>query len=100
MIAGGHAMLSLQETPPPPLAADVALSNLSCQLAVENICVATSHLLSLIRTLRLSIVLMDEATIVAEEEFQVQEAQRMTLYAIQEAQVIEQEWMELRNQEL
>jgi hypothetical protein len=65
--AGGGHMISAQDPPPPPLAADVALASLQCQLASENICVATSHLLTLIRTLRLSLLLMDEDTIDAEK---------------------------------
>ena len=90
-------MTSLQDPPPPPLASDVAMSSLQCQLAVENICVATSNLLSLIRTLRLSILLMDEETIMSEEEYQVYLAQQMTLQSMNEATEIEQEWMMSRN---
>jgi hypothetical protein len=97
---GGQKMTSLQDPPPPPLAADVASSSLQCQLAVENICVATSHLLSLIRTLRLSILLMDEETIAAEEEWQVLQVQEISRQAQDQANRLEQEWMELRNKEL
>ncbi|CAJ1949937.1 unnamed protein product [Cylindrotheca closterium] len=97
--AGGGNMNSLQDPPPPPLAANVALSSLQCQLAVENLCVAASQLLSLIRTLRLSLLLMDEATIVAEEEWQVEQVRAITEKAMQEADVLEQKWMEYRNQE-
>ena len=93
-------MQSAQDPPPPPLAADVAMSSLQCQLAVENMCVAASNLLTLIRTLRLSLLLMDEPTIAAEEEWQVQEAFQIAALAQQEANQLEQEWMELRNQEL
>ena len=60
--------MTAQDPPPPPLAADVALSTLQCQLAAENICVASSHILSLIRTLKLSLLLMDEDCIEAEED--------------------------------
>jgi hypothetical protein len=97
---GGQKMTSLQDPPPPPLAADVMSSSLQCQLAVENLCVATSQLLSLIRTLRLSILLMDEETIAAEEEWQVQQVQDITTQAQEQANKIEQQWMELRNREL
>lgn len=97
--SGGGNMNSLQDPPPPPLAANVALSSLQCQLAVENLCVAASQLLSLIRTLRLSLLLMDEATIMAEEEWQVEQVRVITEKAMQEADVLEQQWMEYRNQE-
>jgi hypothetical protein len=93
-------MLSLQDPPPPPLAADVALGTLSCQAATENICVAASHLLSLIRTLRLSLLLMDHETMQAEEEVQVERAQELTRAARLEAMQLEQEWMELRHQNM
>jgi hypothetical protein len=94
--AGGH-MPTPQDPPPPALAADVTLSAAQCQLATENICVATSQLLSLIRTLRLSILLMDEEMMDAEEEWQVQEAQAMTQEAQREAVQYEQELIALRN---
>lgn len=97
--SGGGKMMSLQDPPPPPLAADVASSSLQCQLAVENICVASSQLLSLIRTLRLSILMMDEEAIAAEEELQVLEVQKITLQAQNQANQLEKEWMELRNSE-
>mmetsp|Transcript_7223 Transcript_7223/g.14792 ORF Transcript_7223/g.14792 Transcript_7223/m.14792 type:complete len:162 (-) Transcript_7223:1461-1946(-) len=97
--AGGGKMMSLQDPPPPPLAADVASSSLQCQLAVENICVASSHLLSLIRTLRLSILMMDEEAIAAEEELQVLEVEKITTEAQNQANRLEKEWMELRNSE-
>jgi Surfeit locus protein 5 subunit 22 of Mediator complex len=93
---GGH-MQSIQDPPPPALAADIASSSLQCQLAVENISVAASQLLSLIRTLRLSILLMDEETIQAEEEWQVVQLQESTRQALQKAQEWEQTWMALRN---
>ena len=93
-------MATPQEPPPPPLASDVVMSSLQCQLAVENLCVATSNLLSLIRTLRLSLLLMDEGTIAAEEEWQVQQVQTITLKAQQHATALEQRWFEIRNQDL
>lgn len=97
--SGGGDMNSLQDPPPPPLASNVAMSSLQCQLAVENLCVAASQLLSLIRTLRLSLLLMDESTIMAEEGWQVQQVRAITEKAMQEADVLEHEWMEWRNQE-
>ena len=89
-------MKSMNE-PPPPLAADVALHELQAQTAVENLCVASSHLLQLIRTLRLSVMLMDEDTIAAEEQLQVLESQHITEQAQQEATRLEGELMRLRN---
>jgi hypothetical protein len=98
--AGGGHMISAQDPPPPPLAADVALASLQCQLASENICVATSHLLTLIRTLRLSLLLMDEDTIDAEESLQVQETKRMTEQAMTKAIQLEQQLMIQRQESL
>ncbi|KAL3936946.1 MAG: hypothetical protein SGBAC_007847 [Bacillariaceae sp.] len=97
--SGGGNMNALQDPPPPPLASNVAMSSLQCQLAVENLCVAASQMLSLIRTLRLSLLLMDESAIMAEEEWQVEQVRTITEKAMQEADVLEQEWMEYRNQE-
>lgn len=94
---GGGNMQTIQDPPPPALAADIAASSLQCQLAVENIAVAASQLLTLIRTLRLSILLMDEETIQAEEEWQVVQLQESTRQALQQAQEWEQNWMALRN---
>lgn len=94
--SGGGHMQSAQDPPPPPLAADVALSSIQCQLATENICVAASHLLSLIRTLRLSLLLMDDDTIEAEEELQVQNAEKMTNDALKAAVDIEEQLLKAR----
>jgi Surfeit locus protein 5 subunit 22 of Mediator complex len=96
-VGGGH-MLSSQDPPPPPLAADVALSTLQCQLAVENICVATSNVLSLIRTLRLSLLLMDEDTMNAEEQVEVERTQKLTQQAMQTIAELEQRYMDLQNE--
>mmetsp|Transcript_1258 Transcript_1258/g.1687 ORF Transcript_1258/g.1687 Transcript_1258/m.1687 type:complete len:145 (-) Transcript_1258:2-436(-) len=95
--SGGGVMKSLQE-PPPTVAADAILHEMQAKLAVENISVASSHLLELIRTLRLSVLLMDEDTIAAEEEYQVLESQKITVEAEQKAKQMEVEWMKLRNQ--
>ena len=43
---------------------------------------------------------MDEDTIAAEEEWQVQEAQAIAAKAQEHANQLEQEWMDYRNQEL
>lgn len=96
--SGGGVMQSIQE-PPPPLAADVSLSALQAQMAVENLCVASSLLLEHIRTLRLSILLMDEDTIAAEEEWQVRESMRVTQEASLEAAKLETELWKLQNKE-
>ena len=90
----------MQDPPPPPLAADVALSSLSCQLAAENICVATSQLVTLIRTLRLSLLLMDTETIVQEEELQLLQSQSTTTQILQQAAQLEQDLMELRRKRM
>jgi hypothetical protein len=87
-------MNSLTDPPPPPLAADVALSTLQCQLAGENLCAAASQLLDICRTLRLSILLMDEDTIVAEEECQVAETKTRTHEAAAQAVALEQQYLE------
>ena len=43
---------------------------------------------------------MDEETIAAEEEWQVRQVQDISEKATQEANILEQEWIELRNREL
>ena len=98
--AGGTAMKSMTDPPPPPLAADVRLSALQCRTAAENLCVAASQLLSLIRTLRLSLLLMDQDTLRAEEELQIHESKIRTTAALQQALQLEQELMQLRQQSL
>src|SRR6056300_644567 len=65
--AGGGLMRDIDD-PPPPLAANVQMSVVQAKLASENLCVASSNALDLIRTLRLSALLMDEEAIRAEEE--------------------------------
>jgi hypothetical protein len=96
-IAGGGVMTTLQD-PPPPAAADAAWHELQTQLAVENLSVASSQLLDLIRTLRLSLLLMDEETILAEEEYQVLSEQQVAQEAKLEAQKLEEEWRKRRNE--
>ena len=88
------------DPPPPPLASDVAASSLQCQLAAENMCVAASGLLSLIRTLRLSLMLTDDETIGAEEEFRVERLRLLTASARDESDLLEREWVRLRNGEM
>mmetsp|Transcript_68534 Transcript_68534/g.101815 ORF Transcript_68534/g.101815 Transcript_68534/m.101815 type:complete len:105 (-) Transcript_68534:514-828(-) len=83
--------------PPPPLAADAALSALQAKLAAQNLCVASSDMLDLIRLLRLSALLMDEDVIAAEEEEECEEVGEMALIAAEESAAIEAELMRLRN---
>lgn len=98
--AGGTAMNSASDPPPPPLAADIRLSALQCRTAAENLCEAASALLTLIRTLRLSLLLMDQDTRQAEEEIQIYESRKRTQAAVDEAMQLEQELMKLRQQAL
>jgi len=91
-------MKSPTDPPPPPLAADVRLCALQCRTAAENLCAAASQLLTLIRTLRLSLLLMDQETLRAEEELQIHESHRRATAAIQEAMQLEQSLMQLRQQ--
>lgn len=94
--AGGGVMTTLQD-PPPPAAADAAWHELQTRLSVENLCVASSHLLELIRTLRLSLLLQDEDTMMAEEEYQVLEDAKVAQEAQEAVVKLEAEWHELRN---
>lgn len=93
-------MQSLQDPPPPPLAADVALGALECQTATENICVAASQILTLIRTLRLSILLMDDETMHAEECLQVEETRNQTRAFDTESIQLQQQLLQLRQEQL
>jgi hypothetical protein len=74
----------------------VAVSTLQCQLAAENICVACSNLLSLIRTVRLSLLFMDQDTIRSEQVAEVERIRMSTLEALERAALLEQELMELQ----
>ncbi len=88
------------DPPPPALASDVALQTLQCQLASENICAAASDILSLIRTLRLSLLLMDDDTIKAEQQVEWDQQTDQTKRALQEAVEMEQKLMELKQRAL
>ena len=83
--------------PPPPLAADAALSSLQAKLAAQNLCVASSNLLDLIRTLRLSALLMEEESIAEEEEVECEESREVAERAVLESVKMEREWMRIRN---
>ena len=88
------------EDPPPPLAASVSLNRVQAKLAAENLCVAASNALDLIRTLRLSALLLDEEAIRAEEEEEALEAMEVTLAAEEKCVELERWLVELRNKEL
>ena len=89
--AGGGHMRNPTDPPPPPLAADTALSTLQTATATENICVATAQIMSLIRTLQLSLLLQDYDTQQAEEEHQVWTAMELTRQAQEQAALLEQQ---------
>jgi len=65
--AGGGSMKDSKE-PPPQLAATSTLSSLQAKLSAQNICVATSQMLDIIRILRLSALIMDVETANMEED--------------------------------
>jgi Surfeit locus protein 5 subunit 22 of Mediator complex len=93
-------MSSVQDPPPPPLAADAALSAMQCQLASENLGVTASHMLSLIRTLRLSLLIMDQDTLEAEEEWQVMQSDQERQKAQLDIVKLEQAIVQLRRSDL
>ncbi|KAL7440400.1 hypothetical protein ACHAXM_007162 [Skeletonema potamos] len=97
--AGGGLMRDADD-PPPPLAANVQMSAVQAKLAVENLCVASSHALDLIRTLRLSALLMDEEAIKAEEEEEALDVYEKKLEAEEECILLEQKLLEMRNKRL
>ena len=88
------------DDPPPPLAANIQMSAVQAKLAVENLCVASSHALDLIRTLRLSALLMDEEAIRAEEEEEALDVYEKKLEAEEECILLEQKLLDLRNKGL
>lgn len=65
MIAGGE--MTTANEPPAPLASSTSLSTLSTAVATQNICASVNQLLDLIRTLRLSIIIMGEDRFEEEE---------------------------------
>ena len=97
--AGGGLMRDAND-PPPPLASNVQMSALQAKLAAENLCVASSNALDLIRTLRLSVLLMDEELIRAEEEEEALKLCELGLEAEEECATLEAKLAELRNNEL
>lgn len=97
--AGGGLMRDADD-PPPPLAANVQMSAVQAKLAVENLCVASSNALDLIRTLRLSALLMDEEAIRAEEEEEALDVYEQKLEAEEECILLEQKLLDMRNKRL
>ncbi len=93
-------MMRNAEDPPPPLAADVLLGAVQAKLAAENLCVASSNILDCIRTLRMSVLLLDEELIRAEEEEEALELLESSLEAEEECALLEATLAELRNKEL
>lgn len=88
------------DDPPPPLAASAALNLMQAKLAAENLCVASSKALDLIRTLRLSALLMDEEAIVLEEEEEALDSCENRLRMEEECAVLEGRLMNIRNGEV
>lgn len=76
--AGGGTMND-QDEPPPPLAAHTARSSIQTKLSAQNICEASAKLLDLIRTLRLSALLMEAESIGLEEKIQCLENENVVL---------------------
>ncbi|KAL7552649.1 hypothetical protein ACHAWF_015879 [Thalassiosira exigua] len=97
--AGGGLMRDADD-PPPPLAANVQMSCVQAKLAAENLCVASSNALDLIRTLRLSVLLMDEELIRAEEEQEALELCETGLAAEDECALLEEKLADLKNKDL
>ncbi len=87
------------DEPPPALAASVNLSSLQAKIATQNICVAASQLLDLIRTLRMSALLMDQKTIAAEEESVCLRCNQQTEQILKECRLLEMKLMDIRNHE-
>lgn len=96
---GGGVMLDPNE-PPPALAADSALISLQTKLAAQNIAVASSNLLDLIRTLRLSALLMEEQVIDEEEEIECEICMEETQAVARESAILEGELFNLWRDEL
>jgi hypothetical protein len=84
------------DPPPPPLAANVEMSALQAKLAAENLCVASSNALDLIRTLRLSVLFTDGELMRAEEEEEALGMFESCLRAEDECASLEARLMELR----
>ena len=97
VVAGGGSMKDANEPPPPALAADAIQGSLQAKLAAQNLCVASSNLLDLIRRLRLSALLMEESSIAAEEEEDCLDSQELSKQARMESIQLESELFQIRN---
>lgn len=97
---GGGTMKDANEPPPPALAADAEQSSLQAKLAAQNVCVASSNLLDLIRRLRLSALLMEESSIAAEEEEDCLDSQELSKQARLESIQLESELFQIRNSQI
>ena len=89
-------MRDANDPPPPPLAANVEITALQAKLSAENLCVASSNVMDLIRTLRLSVLLTDDELIRAEEEEEALGMFEACLNAEDECASLEAKLMELR----
>ena len=77
--------------PPPPLAAKATLSSLQAKLSAQNISVATSQLLDIIRILRLSALIMDVETANMEEDMECLDNGIMIEDALKEIRTLEED---------
>lgn len=97
--AGGGQMKSMTE-PPPPLSSSTSLSTLQTKLSTQNIITASNTLLDLIRIMRVSALVTDSDRIQMEEEVEFWEDGIVTGVVRREGEKYEEEWMELRMNEL
>jgi len=99
LISGGGIMIDSKE-PPPALAANASISALQVKLASQNLAVAASNMLGLIRCLRLSAMLMDETVIAAEEQEEYEACMEEAQVAAEESAELEGELIRLWREEL
>lgn len=92
--AGGK--MTTANEPPAPLASSTSLSTLSTAVATQNICASVNQLLDLIRTLRLSMIIMGEDR-GEEEELECFENSVAMEDIMKESSRIENELLELLN---
>ena len=87
--------------PPPPLASSTNLSSLNATLASQNICMASTELLDLIRTLRMSALLMEEGSIRMEEDVECWEDNVVVADIVKkEGLVLEKKLLEIRENDI
>jgi hypothetical protein len=98
-ILGGGVMSDPNE-PPPALAADASLSAFQAKMASQNLAIAASNMLGLIRTLRLSALLMDERVIAAEEQEEYEACTVEAQLAAEQSAELEGELLQLWREEL